>query len=90
MKNHTGVNNCKVLKFRRNHIEMRNYEVVKFRRTSRKLESKDNRKNTMRLSSLRKSKREEKIQLSHNGLEADFIGAVKEIGLYKLQDFLVY
>lgn len=64
---------------------MRNYEVVKFRRTSRKLESKDNRKNTMRLSSLRKSKREEKIQLSHNGLEA-----VKEIGLYKLQDFLVY
>lgn len=89
MKNHTGVNNCKVLKFRRNHIEMRNYEV-KFRRTAKKLESKDNRKNTMRLSSLRKSKREGKIQRSHNGLEAYFIGAVKEIGLYKLQDFLLY
>lgn len=63
---------------------MSNCKVLKFRRTTKKLESKDNRKNPMRLSSLRKRKQEGKIKLSHNGVEADFIGTVKEIDLYKL------
>lgn len=61
MDNHTEVNNCKVLKFRRNHTEMSNCKVLKFRRTTKKLETTDNRKNPMRPSSLRKSKHEGKI-----------------------------
>lgn len=60
MNNHSGVNNYKVLKFRRNHIEMSHCKVLKCRRATKKLESKDNRKYPMRLSSRERVNKKER------------------------------